>query len=218
MDFNGQQKIIDMLGCCHRDLAYIASEMGTLDYLNKESLLNYYIFKAINSEVHMWLLNINNNSVVTLASRNIFELYLIMLEVNSNEESLYRFYAQLAGDRDVLNSAFIKKCKDADYPLSESDYSMLQKEPIPTIFENVTTHPFNIRNLAVVHDYLEDYEFFYKLSSKLIHPSALKVFGIEQNSHQYEVVAMVGYHFMSKATDYAVHLYNEKLAIRKAKI
>lgn len=218
MDFNGQQKIIDMLGCCHRELTYIAGEMGTLDSLNKESLLNYYIFKAINSEVHMWLLNINNNSVVTLASRNIFELYLIMLEVNSNEESLYRFYAQLAGDRDVLNSAFIKKCKAADYPLSESGYSMLQKEPIPTIFENVTTHPFSIRNLAVVHDYLEDYELFYKLSSKLIHPSALKVFGIEQNSHQYEVVAMVGYHFMSKATDYAVHLYNEKLAIRKAKI
>lgn len=211
MDFNGRQKIIYMLEDCRRDLTYIADSMGELKSLTKRHLLNTYIFKAINNEVQLWLLNVENNSVVTLASRNIFELYLILLEVNSNEESLNRFYAQLEGDREELNSAFMKKCKAAGYSLSENACGVLQRESVTSLFESVTTRPFNMRNLADVHNYQEDYEFFYKLSSKLIHPSALKVFGIENDSPQYEVVAMAGYHFISKATDYAVGLYNEKL-------
>ncbi len=190
--------------------------MGEVESLTKESLLNIHLFKAINNEVDLWLRNRNNNSVVTLASRNIFELYLILLEVNSNEGSLKRFYAQLAGDRDDLNAAFVKKCKAVGYTIPEGALSVFQEETTTLPFENVITRPFNMRNLANEHDYLEDYDFFYKLSSKLIHPSALKVFGIESDSPQYQVVAMAGYHFVSKATDYAVNLYNDQLASRAA--
>lgn len=216
MNLNGQQKIVDMLGECHRYLTHIQGSMGEPESLTKEPLLNIHLFRAINNEVELWLQNPKNNSVVTLASRNIFELYLILLEVNSNEDSLKRFYAQLAGDIDDLNAAFIKKCNAASYAIPESAFGVLQEETASIPFEIVTTRPFNMRNLASEHDYLEDYDFFYKLSSKLIHPSALKVFGIENDSPQYEVVAMAGYHFVTKATDYAVSLYNDQLALRAA--
>ncbi|NIY94531.1 hypothetical protein [Vibrio diazotrophicus] len=213
MSLNEQQKIVGMLEECHRDLTHIERSMGAPESLTKESLLNIHLFKAINNEVELWLRNRNNNSVVTLASRNIFELYLILLEVNSNEGSLKRFYAQLAGDRDDLNAAFMKKCKAADYSIPVRASSVLDEETATLPFENVTTRPFNMQNLANKHNYLEDYNFFYKLSSKLIHPSALKVFGIENDSPQYQVVAMAGYYFVSKATDYAVSLYNDQLAL-----
>ncbi|WP_347368988.1 restriction endonuclease subunit S [Vibrio vulnificus] len=216
MSLNEQQKIVGMLEECHRDLTHIQSSMDTLESLTKESLLNIHLFKAINNEVELWLRNRDNNSVVTLASRNAFELYLIMLEVNSNEDSLKRFYAQLVGDRDDLNAAFMNKCKAAGYPIPESALSVLQEETAALPFENVTTRPFNMRNLADEHNYIENYNFFYKLSSKLIHPSALKVFGIENDSPQYQVVAMAGYYFVAKATDYAVSLYNDQLALQVA--
>ncbi|TMP77349.1 hypothetical protein CWB73_20295 [Pseudoalteromonas phenolica] len=216
MILNERQKIVGMLEECHRDLTHIQGSMVDLKSLTNESLLNVHLFKAISNEVELWLRNQNNNSVVTLASRNVFELYLIMLEVNSNEESLKRFYAQLVGDRDDLSAAFMNKCKAAGHPIPERALSVLQEETATIPFENVTTRPFNMRNLAKEHNYIEDYDFFYKLSSKLIHPSALKVFGIENNSPQYQVVAMAGYYFVSKATDYAVSLYNDQLVLQVA--
>ena len=83
----------------------------------------------------------------------------------------------------------------------------LDKSP----FENIETHPFRIHHLAKTHRYQKDYDFFYKLSSKLIHPSAYKVFGVDDFSTQYEVVSMVGYHFICKATDFAVDFYNNNV-------
>jgi len=209
MKLSDQTKINGMLKECHRDLSFIVESMQPPEPLtNKVCLLNMHLFKAIDNEVLLWLRNLEDGSVLTLASRNIFELYLILLEVNQNENSMNRFFAQLDSDRTELNFAFMNKCEAAGYTISDNDKSVLQEEINSVEFEGIETHSFRMHNLAKNHGYQKDYDFFYKLSSKLIHPSAFKVFGIDDNSPQYEVIAMVGHYFVSKATDFAVGLYN----------
>ena len=215
MKLNDQKKIEDMLNECHRDLSFVAASMGKSDSLNNIFLLNMYLFKALDNEILLWLKNLDNGSILTLASRNIFELYLILIEVNQNEYSMKRFFAQLGSDRDELNDAFMNKCEAVDYELFDNDKNIVQEELDKSPFENIETHCFRMHHLAKIHGYQEDYNFFYKLSSKLIHPSAYKVLGVVDASPQYEVVAMIGYHFISKATDFAVGFYNKNVVLAK---
>lgn len=216
MKLNDQKKIKDMLNECHRDLSFVTSSMGKPDSLSEIFLLNMYLFKALDSEILLWLRNLDNGSILTLASRNIFELYLILVEVNQNKYSMKRFFAQLGSDRDELNSAFLNKCESVGYELSENDKNIVQEELDKSLFENIETHSFRIHHLAKIHGHQEDYNFFYKLSSKLIHPSAYKVFGVDNASPQYEVVALVGYSFISKATDFAVDFYKKNVMLAKS--
>lgn len=216
MKLNDQKKIEDMLNECHKDLSFVASSMENPDSLSDKFLLNMYLFKALDNEILLWLKNLDNGSILTLASRNIFELYLILIEVNQNEHSMKRFFGQLSSDSDELNSAFMNKCEIAGYELSDNDKNTLQEELDKSPFENIETHSFRMHHLAKTHGYQEDYNFFYKLSSKLIHPSAYKIFGINNASPQYEVVAMAGYHFISKATDFAVDFYNKNVVLAKS--
>lgn len=218
MKLNDQKKIEDMLNECHRDLSFVASSMGKLDSLGDKFLLNMYLFKALDNEILLWLKNLDNGSILTLASRNIFEIYLILIEVNQNEHSMNRFFSQLGSDRDELNSAFMNKCEAVGYALSDNEKNIVQEELDKSPFENIETHSFRMHHLAKTHGYQEDYNFFYKLSSKLIHPSAYKVFGVDDASPQYEVVAMIGYHFISKATDFAVDFYNKNVVMAKSNI
>lgn len=211
MKLNNQKKIEDMLKESHSDLSFIAASMINSAPLSDKIFINMHLFKALNSEILMWLNNIDNGSILTLASRNIFELYLILLEVNKNEYSMKRFFAQLGSDRDELNSAFMNKCESVGYELSNNDKQVVQEDLDKSPFENIETHSFRIHHLAKTHRYQKDYDFFYKLSSKLIHPSAYRVFGVDDFSTQYEVVSMVGYHFICKATDFAVDFYNNNV-------
>lgn len=210
------EKIEDMLNECHKDLSFIASAMGKSDALSDIFFLNISLFNSLNNEILLWLKNLDNGSIVTLASRNIFELYLILIEVNQNDYSMKRFFAQLGNDSDELNRAFMKKCEAGGYKLSDNEKNIVQKEWDQSLVEDIETHCFRIHNLAKTHGYQEDYNFFYKLSSKIIHPSAYKVFGMDDSSPQYEVVAMIGYHFISKATDFAVNFYNNNVVLAKS--
>lgn len=216
MKLNDQKKIEDMLDECYKDLSFIATSMGKPDSLSDRFLLNMHLFKALNNEILLWLKNLDNGSILTLASRNIFELYLILIEVNQNEYSMKRFFAQLGSDRDELNNAFMNKCEAVGYELSDNDKSIAEEKLDKSPFENIETHSFRMYHLAKAHGYQEDYNFFYKLSSKIIHPSAYKVFGMDDSSPQYEVVAMIGYHFISKATDFAVDFYNKNVVLAKS--
>lgn len=216
MELNDQRKIEDMLNECHKDLSFIASSMGKPDSLSDIFFLNMNLFNALSSEVLLWLKNLDNGSIVTLAGRNIFELYLILIEVNQNEYSMKRFFAQLGSDRDELNSAFMDKCEAVGYELSDNERNVVQEELDKSPFENIENHCFRMHHLAKTHGYQEDYNFFYKLSSKLIHPSAYKVFAMDDSSPQYEVVAIIGYHFISKATDFAVNFYNKNVVLAKS--
>ncbi|MUK43681.1 hypothetical protein GNP61_19220 [Aliivibrio fischeri] len=213
MKLNDQDKISVMLNECHRDLSFITSSMGKSDSLSARFLLNMYLFKALDSEIVLWLKNLENASILTLASRNIFELYLILIEVNQNEYSMKRFFAQLKNDRDELNSAFMHKCEAVGYELSDNDKNIVQEELDMYPFENVESHCFRMNHLAKIHGYQEDYNFFYKLSSKLIHPSAYKVFGVNDINQHYDVVTMIGYSFTSKAMDFVVDFYNNNVAV-----
>jgi hypothetical protein len=214
-------KILGMLDTCHRDLVCIIDSMGNIESLSNAHLLNLYLFKSLDSEILLWSKNIDNCSVLTLACRNIFELYLILLEVNKSEKSLKRFFAQLDSDRIELNSAFINKCKASEYPISDTNNKVLNEvfsNPSFPSLDGVETHGFRMKALAKNHGYLEDYDFFYKLSSKLIHPSAMKVFGIDEDIPFYDVISMAGYYFVSKATDFSAVFHNEHIASKFSEI
>ncbi|AMG02449.1 hypothetical protein AL543_05445 [Vibrio mimicus] len=182
--------------------------MGDKNTFSGIKLLNFYLFKSLSEDISLWLKNSDNSSIVTLSCRNVFELYLIMLETNENNHSLKRFFAQLDGDREQVNSAFIEKCNSCDYRLSEESLNILKPLDVDPYLKDIERHNFNMRNLANKHGYLGDYKFIYKLSSKLIHPSAFKVLAIDSDSQQYDVIAMSGCGFVSKATDFAVNFHN----------
>ncbi|MCF2948911.1 DUF5677 domain-containing protein [Paraglaciecola aquimarina] len=73
---------------------------------------------------------------------------------------------------------------------------------------------FNIRNLAIAHGYEEDYDFVYKLSSKLIHPSSIKVNFYEsfiENDKYLTVIIGTAMYFGQKAESLAQEISIESV-------
>jgi len=155
----------------------ITKVIGTLD--NKEfselnnAVLN--ILKNIVNEISRLIASINELEYASLHTRNIFELYLILNHIYSDKNELNNWYGQLHKDSEQIRNGFrkllVKKGLDTssldevkefeDKALEQSNYS--------------SERNFNISNLSKIYGYEDDYAFVYKLSSKLVHPSSMKV-------------------------------------------
>lgn len=163
------------------------------------ALLN--LFQSSVREISQLIENITALDYVSLHTRNIFELYLITLQINTSDLELKRWYGQQHKDSTDVRSGFrqllIKKGLDTsaldevqkfeDDSLSESPYK--------------SERNFNISYLAKEHGYSDDYGFLYKLSSKLVHPSALKVNNYDvltENDNYLTVVLQLAVFFSQK--------------------
>jgi len=168
------------------------------------STLNHallHLFREAGRENTRLLTYLNNLTLVSLSIRNLFEIYLIAKHIHYDEKALLSWYGQIHKDSKEVKDGFIalmiRKGQDASEleEMQKFDDEILKASP----FESKSS--FNIRGLAEKYGYLEDYLFVYKLSSKLVHPSSIKIMYYEaltENTNYLNLVCQVGIYFSNE--------------------
>jgi hypothetical protein len=140
--------------------------------------LNIAVLNILNNlvqEISRLVATIDELEYVSLHTRNLFELYLILTHIYTEPEGLSRWYGQLHKDSEQIREGFrkllVKKGLDTSSldEVKEFEDNTLKESPY------TSERNFNISHLARVYGYEDDYAFIYKLSSKLVHPSSMKV-------------------------------------------
>ena len=170
------------------------------------------LFREAEREITRLLSSLHDLTLVSLSVRNLFEIYLISRHISANEKALYNWHGQSHKDSKDVRDGFIglmeKKALDA------SELREIQKFEEKNVAASPFTSkgPFILRDLADKYGYLDDYLFVYKLSSKLVHPSSMKVMAYEtlsENANYLNIVLQVGVHFTYELNSFAVKVVEE---------
>jgi hypothetical protein len=164
------------------------------------------LLDEIHREINSIPARINNLTLVSLSVRNIFKLYLIVHHVMADENHLNSWYGQIHRDSKEIKDGMItlmeKKGLDAAElkTIQDSEDFAISK----TSFKS--SRQFNIKVLAEKYKYKDHYNFLYKLTSKLIHPSAIKIMGYDSINKNDNYLSMT-----LQLCDYFIHEVNELL-------
>lgn len=171
-----------------------------IDYLSNEpnstqnsALLG--LFRDAQREIHRLLCSFDNLTISSLAIRNIFEVYLILKHIYSDPKALYSWYGQSHKDSKEVRDGFIKLMENKGLDTTELKEIQLLEDQALEHSPFQSKGSFQVRNLAEKYGYLDDYLFIYKLSSKLIHPSSMKIMMYDilaENSNYQSVVLQIG--------------------------
>lgn len=144
----------------------------------------------------------------SLHTRNIFELNLILMHIYSDGKALKNWYGQAYKDSKDIRDGFISLLKRENIDTSKLEEMQEFEE------QNIINSPyqskggFQIKNLAEKYGYLEDYLFVYKLSSKLLHPTSMKVCDYDvltENKNYLNVMLQIGVYFSRKIEDFSIN-------------
>ncbi|TGN40681.1 DUF5677 domain-containing protein [Marinobacter confluentis] len=149
----------------------------------------------------------------SLSVRNLFELYLISQHVHSDKKALSRWLGQTHKDSKDVRDGFITLMRKKGFNTKELEE--LQEFEDRALAESPFTSngPFQMRDLAKKYGHLDDYYFIYKLSSKLIHPTSMKIMGYEalnEESNYLTTVLQVGAYFSHRYRELVHHVVSEK--------
>lgn len=198
----------DNLKLSKSGLESVIEKLSGQNYLKRNNAL-VHLFKASHREIGELEADMMDLTSCSLHSRNIFELYLIMLHVYSDEKALNSWYGQLHKDSKDIKVGFIELLKKRG--MDTSEFEELQRFEDKTLDESdfQSKGGFQIRDLAEKYGYLEDYLFVYKLSSKLIHPTSMKVNIYDvliENDNYLKVVIQIGVFFSQKVEEFALNV------------
>lgn len=170
------------------------------------------LLKEANRENTRLLSSLDDLTLASLSIRNLFEIYLITKHIYRDEKALFSWYGQSHKDSKEVNDGFItlmeKKGLDTTELKDIQNFQddSLQKSPFQS------KGGFQVRSLAEKYGYLDDYQFIYKLSSKLVHPSSMKVMTYEtltENSNYLSVVLQVGVYFSQEFSLFLQSVVND---------
>lgn len=158
------------------------------------------------------LQSINDLTLASLAIRNLFELFLISKHIYSDEKGLLNWYGQSHKDSKEVRTGFITLMKQKG--LDTTELESIQKFEDDSLAQSPfqSKGSFQIRTLAEKYNYLNDYNFLYKLSSKLVHPSSMKIMSYEtlvENQNYLSVVLQVGVFFTQEFSLFLQDVVNE---------
>lgn len=179
---------------------------------HEKNMFNQALFPLLKEsvrEIESLTQKIDHLTSCSLHTRNIFELYLILRHVNEDEKALKNWIGQSHKDSSDINEGFICLCKTNGLDVSELEevQRFIDKSLEESPFESKGA--FQVRNLAEEYGYLDDYMAVYKLCSKLIHPSSMKVNFYEElceNNNYLKIVQQIGVHFSLKLQELAVKI------------
>ena len=198
----------DNLKLSKDSLERVIEKLGGQNYSTLNNAL-FRLFKESHREIGGLEADMMDLTSCSLHSRNIFELYLIMLHVYSDEKALNSWYGQLHKDSKDIKVGFIALLKKRG--MDTSEFEELQRFEDKTLDESdfQSKGGFQIRDLAEKYGYLEDYLFVYKLNSKLIHPTSMKVNiydVLTENDNYLKVVIQIGVFFSQKVEEFALNV------------
>lgn len=179
------------------------------------SELNYAILnilKDIDREISRLISSINEIDYASLHTRNIFDLYLILRNVYSNENEMRRWYGQQHKDSTDVRNGFKVLLEKKNLDTTELTEIQAYEDRALAGSHYESERNFNISHLAKIHGYGDDYSFVYKLSSKLIHPSAMKVNSYEiltENCNYLGIIIQIAVHFSQKVEKYSAEISKE---------
>jgi hypothetical protein len=148
---------------------YLVGSVEDLDV----SMVN--ISKDLVREVDRLIEHNNDLSIVGLCVRNIFELFLIFIHIKSDENALRDWIGQSHKDITDIQDGLISLLQRSNIEspdLNSSKEDFLKSAAAQGVKPK---HNFNIKALANKYGYQEDYDAIYKLCSKVVHPSSLKI-------------------------------------------
>jgi len=157
-----------------KNISKVIDDLSSKEYAElNNAVLN--ILKNLVQEISRLIVTIDELEYASLHTRNIFELYLILTHVYSDNEALSRWYGQLHSDSEQIRDGFRKLLVKKGLDTSALDEVKEFEDNALEISPYSSERNFNISNLARIYGYEDDYSFVYKLSSKLVHPSSMKV-------------------------------------------
>ena len=135
------------------------------------------ILEQVSREINGLIKEKNNLFLVSLYVRNIFELLLILKHVDSSHENFKNWIGQMHKDLKDIIDGFNDLCESRNIHIEE--FGEIRTNINQSLFEHdfESKHNFNIKNLAEKYGYKNDYEAIFKLCSKFLHPSSLKING-----------------------------------------
>lgn len=167
------------------------------------------LLKEAHRELSRLQASLNDLTFVSLSVRNIYEVYLILRHVSADKQALHSWYGQSHKDSKDIRDGFIRLMEKKNLDTTElreiQNFEDLNLASSP--FQS--KGPFNMKDLSEKYGLLDDYLFVYKLSSKLVHPSSMKVMSydvLSENTNYLNVSLQVGVHFTHKLNDYVVSL------------
>jgi hypothetical protein len=165
------------------------------------------LFKEACRELNRLRASLDDLTLVSLSVRNIFEIYLILKHVGADEKALHKWYGQSHKDSKEIRDGFIRLMEKRNLDTAElrkmQDFEDHNLAASPFQSE----HSFNMKILSEKYGHLDDYLLVYKLSSKLVHPSSMKVMVydvLSENTNYLNVVLEMGVHFTHELNDYVV--------------
>lgn len=170
------------------------------------------ILRNIDLEITRLIGSIDDLEYASLHTRNIFELYLILSHIYTDENALSAWYGQLHKDSEQIRDGFrkllVKKGLDTSSldAVKEFEDNALAKSPYSS------ARNFNISDLAKKHGHQDDYGFIYKLSSKLVHPSSMKVnfyAALTENNKYLTMIVHMAMYFGQKSEKLASKIGDE---------
>jgi hypothetical protein len=140
-------------------------------------------------------------ALVCVAVRNLFEIMVLIDHLASSEEAIESWIGQL--QRDVLDIhegliSLFQKHGVRSLPLETS------RDIIKSIGEEhgvTPSKPFSMKNIAEQLGLSEDYSAMYKLCSKIIHPSSIRVNApgaFEKDDDYKNALLHVGIHYLAQ--------------------
>lgn len=137
---------------------------------------------------------------IAVSLRNLFEIYMLALHLRDSEEAVQQWYGQLL--RDVLDIQDGLIALFSKHGIHSPDLDSTREKTIESGERNNVKpiRPFNIKEIAKRFDREEDYNAMYKLCSKLVHPSSVKVnlpAAFDKNDEYIKSLIHVAVHYMS---------------------
>ena len=170
------------------------------------------LLKEAERENNRLLSSLNDVTLTSLAIRNLFEIYLISKHIYNDEKALNNWYGQSHKDSKEVRDGFITLMKKKG--LDTTELEEIQKFEDESLKESPfeSKGGFQVRNLAEKYGYLDDYQFIYKLSSKIVHPSSMKLMTydtLNENNNYLSVILYVGVYFSDEFSLFLQSVINE---------
>jgi len=159
------------------------------------------LFREIDRELDRFILGRTDLTTTSIQVRNLFELYLITKHIYSCEKGLNSWFGQMHKDSMDIKNGFIELFSSHNQDVSELE------EIRKFIGQSLNDSPyaskggFNIKDLAELYGYVNDYAAIHKLCSKLIHPTSIKInahSALTENNAYLAILEQVGVFFCQR--------------------
>jgi hypothetical protein len=137
---------------------------------------------------------------ISAAVRNVFELHLIINKLEQSEDAVKHWIGQLQNDALEIHDGIIALVSKEG--LNHDAFTASKAR----ILKSGETHgvvpcrPFRIKDIAAEFGWTEAYDAMYKLCSKIVHPSSIRVNlpgAFDQNDDYKNTLIHVGVHHMA---------------------